>query len=423
MRQRKLRSIGLVAAIIVLAACTTQTGQDTATTSPSTTAAPTTTAEARSDFPSTGPVEPGFYHLPPSAWNLAGLTMTMPEGWEAQYGIPGAIKHSDQDGELGFYFVIVDSIYADPCIGSEGEGASNLIEVGPSVDDLVNALLEQPNTVASGPMDTSVGGLPARRIDLTLAEDPETATCNVNIPGSLQIWHSEPVDKYFVLPGHGTASVYILDVNGERQVLLTGRNDGATADDVAQMQTIIDSIRIDAPSTTSAPGTLPDLGLPGFSPNEPAGEYGWSNITGSGNWLHKVVYDPVTDKNRQTQIAFGVRDDCFAVPSFDGAPVGEPAAEPTQVTVAGFEGLYLEPYDHYNGYWNRTTADGSDSQTRGAYALNIADQTLCVYLGWDAATTEDELKAARDVIASIRAVPFKHGIRINFTLPAGWDTG
>ena len=242
----------LVVAAVMLAACTSQTGQNadpTGESTPSSTPAttpPGTVAEARSDFPANGPVEAGTYHIPSSAWNIAGLTLTMPEGWETQYGSPGALKHSDQERELGFYFVIVDSIYADPCIGSEGEGASNVMDVGPDVDDLANALLDQPHTVTSGPVDTSLGGLPAKRIDLTMAEDPETATCNVNIPGSLQIWHSEPVDKYFVLSGDGTASVYILDLNGERQVLLTGRNDGTTADDVAEMQTIIDSIEIDS---------------------------------------------------------------------------------------------------------------------------------------------------------------------------------
>jgi hypothetical protein len=157
----------LVAATVALAACTSQqTGKDTVSTRTSTTAASTTVAAARSDFPASGPVEPGTYHFPPSAWNVAGLIMTMPEGWEAQYGSPGAIKHSDQLGELAFYFVTVDAIYSDPC---EGEG--ELIKVGPNVDDLANSLLQQPYTVATGPVDTTLGGLPAKRIELTVPDD------------------------------------------------------------------------------------------------------------------------------------------------------------------------------------------------------------------------------------------------------------
>lgn len=241
----KLRRVWLPAVTLLLAACTPQTGPDTTPTTTSTTAVSTTVAAARSDFPSSGPVEPGTYHIPPSAWSVAGITMTMPEGWETQYGSPGTFKVSGPDEELGFYFVIVDAIYSDPCVGSGG-GADELMEVGPSVDDLAQALLEQPHTVASGPVNTTLGGLPAKRIDLTMEDDPETATCNMQVPGHLQIWHSLPVDKYFVLLGSGTASVYILDVNGERQVFLTQYQAGVSTDDIDEMQTIIDSITIDS---------------------------------------------------------------------------------------------------------------------------------------------------------------------------------
>ncbi len=250
MLQRKLQNIGLVIAVLAMAACSTETAQDPSTTAsptPSSTSAPavpTTTATSSSEWPTSGPVEPGTYDIESSAWNVAGFTVTMPEGWETEHGPGGAANNSDEGGELGFYFVIVDAIYSDPCVGSGGD-ADALMEVGPSVDDLANALLEQPHTVATGPVDTTLGGLPAKRIDLTMEDDPETATCNVNLPGHLQIWHSPPVDAYFVLLGDGTASVYILDVNGERQVFLTQHRTGTPADDISQMQTIIESIKID----------------------------------------------------------------------------------------------------------------------------------------------------------------------------------
>jgi hypothetical protein len=89
------------------------------------------------------------------------------------------------------------------------------------------------------------------------------------------------------------------------------------------------------------------------------------------------------------------------------------------VTVAGLDGLYVEPYEDPDVLFNRRGAE-----TTGAYALAIGDRTLCVYLSWDPDTTQDELKAARQVVESIRGQPFgSDGIRINFTLPARWDTG
>ena len=238
MKWHRLRCVWLVTATVALAACASpQTGQDTIP-STSTTAAATTVAAARSDFPPSGPVEAGTYHIPSSAWSVAGVTVTMPDGWETQHGPPTAIKHSDQDGELAFYFVIVDAIFADPCVGVEGG------EVGPSVDDLVMALLDQPFTKISEPIDTILGGLPAKRIDLTVPDDFDTAACNV--PAGLQIWYSQPADKYLVALADGTVSVYIFDVNGERQVFYTQHRTGTSADDISEMQEVVESITIDS---------------------------------------------------------------------------------------------------------------------------------------------------------------------------------
>ncbi|HEX5913924.1 MAG TPA: hypothetical protein VFY54_12410 [Rubrobacter sp.] len=157
---------------------------------------------------------------------------------------------------------------------------------------------------------------------------------------------------------------------------------------------------------------LPDLRLPGMNLDEPAGEYGWTGGTGARGWMHRVVENP-PGQTRQTQLAFTVEDDCFA------RSLG---AEPTSVTVAELDGLYVEPYDGDSGYWSTSIPSGGE--TMAAYALPIGDRILCVYLRWDPATTPDELSAARGVVESIRGEPYgEDGIRIVFTLPFGWDTG
>ena len=112
------------------------------------------------------------------------------------------------------------------------------------MDDLVNALLEQPVVVTDRPIDTTLGGLPAKRIDLSVPDDLDAAACRMG--EHLQIWYSPPADKYFVLLGDGSASVYVLDVDGERQVFLTHYRAGATLDDMAEMEAIVDSIEIDS---------------------------------------------------------------------------------------------------------------------------------------------------------------------------------
>jgi hypothetical protein len=167
----------------------------------------------------------------------------------------------------------------------------------------------------------------------------------------------------------------------------------------------------DAPTPGSpqpSASMLPNLSLPGMGLNEPAGEYGWTGVLGQTGGMHRVVEDGRDGRDfRQTQLIFSVLDECFAPSS------GDP------VTVAGLDGLYVEPYEP-----PRTFIGPRGGETTGAYALPIGDRTLCVYLTWDPATTPDELEAGRQVVESIRGQPFgPNGIRINFTLPAGWDTG
>ena len=126
--------------------------------------------------------------------------------------------------------------------------------------------------------------------------------------------------------------------------------------------------------------------------------------------MHSVVAeDPSHKEFRQTQLVFAVRNECF----------GE-SGDPVAVEVAGLDSLFVEPFER----WSMTFLPPRGGETTGAYALPIGDRTLCVYLTWDPTTTEKELAAGREIVESIRGQPYgEDGIRINFTLPPGWDTG
>ncbi len=170
-----------------------------------------------------------------------------------------------------------------------------------------------------------------------------------------------------------------------------------------------------APSLTdtAAPeASLAALGLPGAR-TAPAGQYGWTGSLGASTGLHSVIGNPGSpDAFRQTQLTFAVADDCFAY----GTDV-----VPQPVTVAGLEGTYVEPYEDPAVMF---MPPPRGSAATGAYALAVGDRTLCVYLTWDLDTAQAELEAARQVVESLRAQPFgPDGVRINFTLPDGWDTG
>jgi hypothetical protein len=224
----------------VLSACVaSETGErqdSAASTVPSRTPVATT-----SPFPySAEPIEivPGAYEIPKSEWSLFDFTITFPADWTVQYG---HVYHKQPDtaDEIGLYAVVVDAIYSDACQGSTGE----LLEVGPSVDDLAVALLEQPGPAATAPVRTTLGGYPATRIDLTLPQAFDLTPCNLGDVG-LQVWYSPPADKYFVLGPGSRMSVYIVDVDGQRHVFLAGGV--ATSDaDWRELQTVLDSIRIE----------------------------------------------------------------------------------------------------------------------------------------------------------------------------------
>ena len=191
------------------------------------------------------PIEPGTYRVPESARSVADFTVTIPEGWTVQYGHVFA-KHQDARDEFGFYAVVIDSIHADACAGGD-----DLMEVGPGVDDLAAVLLQQPGPVTSDSVDTTLGGYPAIRIDHTVPEGFDPNACRPKGIG-LQIWYSPRADKYFVLVPEGIASVYIVDVDGQRQVFLTQYKSATSDEDVRELQSVLDSIHIETYTAQAA---------------------------------------------------------------------------------------------------------------------------------------------------------------------------
>jgi len=161
---------------------------------------------------------------------------------------------------------------------------------------------------------------------------------------------------------------------------------------------------MESPSASLLPGKT----MPGTRAGA-EGEYGWTGAPGSRAGMHRVTV--VGEEARMTQIVFAIENDCFA--SGEGP-------EPVAVSIAGLDGKYVEPYIGPNVLFMPEREEG---QTTGGYALPIDDRTLCVYVTWDPGTTSDELDAARKVVDSIRGQAHGTGIRINFTLGPGWDTG
>ena len=182
-------------------------------------------------------LEPGMYRIPAGAWTPADLTFTVPAGWQARY--LGFYKHMDQPDEMGLVPFIVTHVYTDTCAP---EGEFELAPIGPSVDDLANALEALGGAEVSPAEDMVVDEYPAKRVDLTFSEDIALADCRVP---ALQIWaNASETDFFSVLPG-SVASVYIVDVRGQTLAMTATWRSAPSESDVAELEAMVDSVQIE----------------------------------------------------------------------------------------------------------------------------------------------------------------------------------
>ncbi len=123
-----------------------------------------------------------------------------------------------------------------PAPGRTGQ----LVDAGSTVDDLVQALLDQtgPAAAVEGPFDVTVGGYSGQRVDVTSPAASDLEGCMV--PG-LQLWRDE-AGNYWVILADWDSSIYIVDVEGERVVLTSQHQQSAPAADLAELDAVMESI-------------------------------------------------------------------------------------------------------------------------------------------------------------------------------------
>ena len=241
--------LGLAAAVIILAVLVgiqvlpgANIGGD-----PTPTPEPTPTATPLALRP--GQLEPGTYvmsDVDAPIRTLVRFTFTVPVGWFARSDDWYIFKQGGTAGELGFVPWVVTQVYADAC---QSEGS--LTEVGPTVDDLVTALVDQANSEATAPVDVEVGGYPAKFISMSIPTDLDTSTCR-HPDQAIQIWADAAENDFFALPvdpanpvADAGSGVYIVDVNGERVVILGGYTPDSSAAEIAEFEGIIASIHFE----------------------------------------------------------------------------------------------------------------------------------------------------------------------------------
>jgi hypothetical protein len=105
----------------------------------------------------------------------------------------------------------------------------------------VQAIARQPAWDATAPSDTSIGGYPARHIQLTIPQDAQ--------------FDAQNNDAFFLFRDEGDGEVwgwargqifdiYAVDVNGQRLVIDAFHYPGTPAEDLAAQQAVIATIRV-----------------------------------------------------------------------------------------------------------------------------------------------------------------------------------
>ena len=115
-----------------------------------------------------------------------------------------------------FGFYRGGKLFSDPCLTDEDAEAD--VPVGPTVDDLVTALVDHPSLDVTDPVDVTLAGYSGTYLDLQVPDDISAVrptgpwTCHIYAQGPGQRWH-----------------MWILDVDGVRVLVETNDYAGTPA--------------------------------------------------------------------------------------------------------------------------------------------------------------------------------------------------
>ena len=196
-----------------------------------------------------GALAAGTYLLDEAQFTRRPFTVTVPKGWyrdvnDGNFVAKGAGSDAGADAFEGNGVTmatwLVSHVYADSCRWQE-----TLREVG-SATDLTTALTEQTGHVTTGPTDVSLGGYPATRFEFSVPVGFDVGSCDSEI---IRLWPDAGPNEDFGLPiavGQ-TTTVYVVDLDGQAQLIIGARKGDSSPSDVGELEQVIESIRFEAP--------------------------------------------------------------------------------------------------------------------------------------------------------------------------------
>ena len=159
------------------------------------------------------------------------ITFDAPASWERFEGIGVWVESNGPPEGAALLFYRGGALFNEPCLTDEEAGAD--VPVGPTVDDLVTALVDHPSLDVTSPVDVTLAGYPGKYLDLQVPGDISTCTTY------------RPLDAHHYAQGPGQRwHMWVLDVDGVRVLVETNDFARTSAARLAEEQAIIRSLKI-----------------------------------------------------------------------------------------------------------------------------------------------------------------------------------
>jgi len=179
-------------------------------------------------LPSAGQVEPGVYAFEVDRAPAGSPVplVSVPEGFTSVkngFGVRSGNWVTDDARVLTAWDI--DSVYTHPC-----EAGASAAPVGPTVQDLADALAAQPMRSGTDPVPVTVGGHDGLYVELSVP-DIDLSAC----PGGY--FNSWP-GRYQQVPGQ-VDMLWVLDVDGQRLVLDASYAAGVEGQQLAELKDMV----------------------------------------------------------------------------------------------------------------------------------------------------------------------------------------
>jgi hypothetical protein len=225
------------AAIIAigLASCQVGSSEPTATPTVRTSVEPTATPVPRLN--GQDPLDAGRYQV--NAGLSTDVTVAVPSGWSASgdWVVIGPRENDEPDGmAIRFFRLEPGNIPANPLSFDEG-----ILDPppGPTVDDLVEAIVNHPGWTASAATDITIDGRAGQLVTITIPMDVEMPADDrfflvIDPSGGGGVWGWAPGQTF---------DWYIVDVDGQRLIIDSFHYPGTSEEHLAAQRTVVESVQ------------------------------------------------------------------------------------------------------------------------------------------------------------------------------------